>query len=364
MTPDGISVKDKEAMDHTDTREKDTDSLPRSNLKINRRHFLGHAAIGTLSLVPLGIKMGFAQAAVERLTLAVGTAPPDPACHYFYYAREKQFYAKNGIEVDIKGMISATNATRAVVSGDADIGWVDGVSSLVARDQGAKIKVLSAFAPKLDYLIVGSKEIRTMKELEGKRFAVATIGGGTFIIPKVMCEKVKADTTKIQFVTLGNSAARAQALVAKTVDATIVTSGVIPRLLSYDYLHVIANAGAELPDFIYTWELVSETNLQTKRAALEAFVIANAQAVNWAYSNPDEAARISIELLPDANKDEIRNAILSYVKQRYWSTDGSLARKVLDYSTAQLSEANLLKGTVKYEDFYAQDIASAVRARL
>ena len=109
---------------------------------------------------------------------------------------------------------------------------------------------------------------------------------------------------------------------------------------------------------------MSEPNLQKKRRALEAFVIANAQAVNWAYANPDEAARISVGLLPDANEGEIRNAILSYIKQRYWTADGSLARKVVDYSTARLSEANLLKGVVKYEDFYAQDIASAVKTRL
>jgi ABC-type nitrate/sulfonate/bicarbonate transport system substrate-binding protein len=302
--------------------------------------------------------------ATEKLSLVVGTAPPDPACHYLYYAREKGFYRANGLEVDIKGMISATNATRAAISTEADIAWPDAVSSIVARDAGAKLRVISAFARRLDYLIVGTAGIDGMKQLEGKRFASATIGGGTFVIPRALCVKAGGDPRKIQFVALGNSAARAQALIAGTIDATIVTSSFLPALLSHGNLHVIANASTDLPDFIYTWEIVNELTLRNKRPALENFVVSLGQAVQWAEANPEAAADLSASLLPDANRDEIRAGILSYIQRKYWSRDGFLPPEALGFTEAALLDAGQIKSQPAFDEFVAGDLMQAARGRL
>jgi NitT/TauT family transport system substrate-binding protein len=327
---------------------------------LNRRTLL--KAAGAASLLPFAPAV-HAQS-LRKLTLAIGTAPPDPACHYLYYAREKGFYKANGVEVDIKGMVSATNATRAVIAGEADVGWPDGVSSIVAKGQGAKIKIMSAFAAQLDYVIVGTKEIANIKGLEGKKFAVATIGGGTAIIPKVMIEKAGGNNKAIQYVALGNSAARAQALVAKTVDATIITSSFLPRLLTYSDIHVVANAAAEIPDFVYTWEIVSEAGEEKNADALASFGVACAQAVRWAYANMEEAIQISLALLPDANKDEIRNSIKTYIERKYWSRDGKLPRKTLDFSTEQLLDAGVIKQRPSYESFYSSKIADIIAKKM
>ncbi len=56
-------------------------------------------------------------AGLEKLAVIIGTSPPDPACHYLYYARDAGFFQANGLDVEFRGIVSATNATRSVVSG-------------------------------------------------------------------------------------------------------------------------------------------------------------------------------------------------------------------------------------------------------
>jgi len=329
----------------------------------DRRQFI-IGAVAALAGTGLTLPRPARAADLEKLNLVLGTSPPDPACHYLYYPREKGLYKANGVDVNITGVVSATNATRAVIAGEADIGWPDGVSSTQARARGARIKVISAFSRKLDYVIVGSKTIGDMKQLEGKRFASATIGGGTYVIPRGMCAKAGGDPSKVQFVALGNSAARATALIANTVDATIVTSSFVPKLLTYDHLRVIADAGKELPDFIYTWEIVSDATLQKRRGALESFAAAVGEGIRWANEHPDEAAEISVSLLPDADKNETRAAIKAYLGRRYWTSDGLLPQEALAFTEDLLFDADQIKTKPAYEDFVAADLMQATAARL
>ena len=161
-----------------------------------------------------------------------------------------------------------------MVAGVADVGWVDSSSSILAKDSGARIKCISGFAAKLDYQMVGTKDIASMAGLAGKRFGVATIGGGTFIIPRVMIEKAGGKPDDTQWVAIGNSAARVGALIADKIDATITTTSFVPRLLSYGRFAKFGDAGKELPDMVYCWEITSDKALAEKRALLAGFVAA------------------------------------------------------------------------------------------
>lgn len=297
-------------------------------------------------------------AAAEKLTVIIGTSPPDPACHYLYYARDAGFFGANGLEVEFRGVVSATNATRSVVSGEADIGWVDSVSSLQAKQAGARIKCISAFASRLDYQIVGVKTASDMRQLEGKRFGVATIGGSTYVIPRLLMRKAGGDPDKVSWVAVGNSAARVQALVTGAIDATITTTSFMPIVARYDRLHPILDTGPALPDFAYTWEIAGEAVIARRRPALQAFVKATREAVVWAEQNRDKAIALSQALLPDVPKEEIATAIGSYIGRHYWRPEGTLAPATLNGTVSVLVDADQLSRPILYDEFVDPGIAS------
>ena len=290
------------------------------------------------------------------LKYSMTTFPPDPACHVYYYARDAGFFEKNNLELPITPITSGSNVTREVIAGEAEIGWVDGVSSLQAKQAGAAIMCIGSFSPLLDYQIVGRKEIKSMKDLSGRRIAIASIGGSTYTIPKVMIQRDGGDPSKVQWVSVGNSAARAQALVAGSFDATIVTTSYMPRLLSYPQFHQIADAGKVLPNFVYAWDIANSQTLKNKREAIIRFKKAVSQAAHWAYDNVVDAIKISQKLLPDLPKDETAAAIRSFVERKYWSTTGEVPHKTLDFTVATLLESKQLKSPIKYEDFVAGNL--------
>jgi NitT/TauT family transport system substrate-binding protein len=295
--------------------------------------------------------------AAEKLSVIIGTSPPDPACHYLYYARDAGFFQSSGLEVEFRGIVSATNATRSVVSGEADIGWVDSVSSLQARQAGARIKVISAFASRTDYQIVGVKGAADMRGLKGKRFGVATIGGSTYVIPRLLIRKAGGDPDATSWVTVGNSAARVQALATGAIDATITTTSFMPTVLRHDQLHLIVDTGPALPDFAYTWEIAGDAVIARRRPALQAFVKATEQAIAWAQQNRDKAIAFSQALLPDAPRDEIAAAIGSYLDRRYWRADGTVPPEVLNGTVSVLMGADQLNRAITYDEFVDPTIA-------
>src|SRR5262245_41384589 len=76
---------------------------------------------------------------VGKLVLALGTAPPDLTCHYFYYALENGFYRDEGLELEIKPLVGDQAAVRALVAGEADVAWTGFAASLQAREAGAQL---------------------------------------------------------------------------------------------------------------------------------------------------------------------------------------------------------------------------------
>jgi ABC-type nitrate/sulfonate/bicarbonate transport system substrate-binding protein len=196
-----------------------------------------------------------------------------------------------------------------------------------------------------------------MADLGGKRFGVATIGGGTFIIPRVMIEKAGGDPEKTQWVAIGNSSARVQALIADKIDATITTTSFVPRLLSYGKYHKFADAGRELPNMVYCFEIANEKALTDKRAALAGFISGTAKAVRWAEANPDEAVALSMALLPDAPKDEIADGIKAYLTQHFWNASGIMTREQVEFTVETLRKTGQLTKPISYDEFVVQGLA-------
>jgi NitT/TauT family transport system substrate-binding protein len=317
--------------------------------RVSRRSFLGWtAALGASVATGAGAR---AQTSLPKITLLEGTAPPDPGCHYFFYALENGFYKQAGIDVDIKPITAETVALRGLVANEGDVAFVGAVSALKAAGAGAKIKCVSAFSPKLDYLIVANKKIKTLKDFEDQSFAVSQIGAVSQIVPRLMIENSGADIKTIRWVSVGNSAARLQGLVAKTFDGAAVNTGFASRAERYDYLHVIGDAGNDLPHFLYTWEIGSAHALETKKDALKAFVQASARGARWGMANPDQAVAISKKILPDLPPDEIDISIRRYAKTNFWSETGALSRETWDYTTKVLLSTGDMSAPIKYEDF-------------
>ena len=69
--------------------------------------------------------------------------------------------------------------------------------------------------------------------------AVSQVGAVSQMVPRLMVEGKGGDQSKVQWVSVGASAARLQSVIAKRVDGAPMNSVFAVRALKYDYLHVI-----------------------------------------------------------------------------------------------------------------------------
>jgi NitT/TauT family transport system substrate-binding protein len=307
---------------------------------------------------------GTAQGQANRIVAAIGTAPPDLTLQTYHFAEANGFYKAEGIEVKLDAYNGDATAMRALTAGEADIAALGLAIPLKAIEAGAKVKVVFASAPKMDYLLVAQKGINSAKDLEGKNVGISGPGAVSYQVPLLMVKAAGGDPSKVNFVAVGGSAARTLALIGKKIDGGVLNTSFAHRTFKYDYLHSIGDAARDLPNFIYVVEVAPERVIQQKRAALQAFVIGTLRGARWAMQNPEAAIQISQKILPDVAKDEIAAGIRNFAKSQYYNVDGLLRKEAWDFTVDELVKSGEIKSRMNYNDYVMTEFAQAAAKKL
>ena len=311
----------------------------------------------------LGALPGTAFAQANKIVVAIGTSPPDLSLQTYYFAKENGFY--EGLDVTLTPYNGDATAMRAMIAGEADIAAGVGLAiPLKAIEQGAKLKVILAVSPKMDYLLVGQKDIANAKQLEGKSVGISGPGAVSYQVPLLMIKAAGGNPDKVNFVAVGGSSARTLALIGKKIDAGVLNSSFAARTAKYDYLYSIADAARDLPNFIYTVEVASERTIEQKRTALEQFAIGTLRGARWAMDNPEAAMAISQKILPDVAKEEIAAGLMHFAKTQYYNADGLLRKEAWDFTVDELVKSKELKQPMNYNDYVVPQFAQAAAKKL
>jgi NitT/TauT family transport system substrate-binding protein len=307
---------------------------------------------------------GAALGQANRIVAAIGTAPPDLTLQTYHFAEANGFYKAEGIEVKLDAYNGDATAMRALTAGEADVAALGLAIPLKAIEQGARVKVLFASAPKMDYLLVAQKGINSAKDLEGKNVGISGPGAVSYQVPLLMVKAAGGDPAKVNFVAVGGSAARTLALIGKKIDGAVLNTSFAHRTFKYDYLHPIGDAAKDLPNFIYVVEIANEKVIQQKRAALQAFVNGTLRGARWALQNPEAAIKISEKILPDVAKDEIEAGIRGFAKSEYYNVNGLLRKEAWDFTVEELVKGGEIKQRLSYADHVLPEFSQAAVKKL
>jgi ABC-type nitrate/sulfonate/bicarbonate transport system substrate-binding protein len=307
---------------------------------------------------------GAALGQANRIVAAIGTAPPDLTLQTYHFAEANGFYKAEGIEVKLDAYNGDATAMRALTAGEADVAALGLAIPLKAIEQGARVKVLFASAPKMDYLLVAQKGINSAKDLEGKNVGISGPGAVSYQVPLLMVKAAGGDPAKVNFVAVGGSAARTLALIGKKIDGAVLNTSFAHRTFKYDYLHPIGDAAKDLPNFIYVVEIANEKVIQQKRAALQAFVNGTLRGARWALQNPEAAIKISEKILPDVAKDEIAAGIRGFAKSEYYNVNGLLRKEAWDFTVEELVKGGEIKQLLSYADHVLPEFSQAAVKKL
>lgn len=228
-----------------------------------------------------------------KLTAAIGATADNSDV---IVAVNKGFFAKHGIDAELKSFPDGNDALDLVATGDADVGISTEPGGLVRRSKGANIYVAGMGATSADAnKLVGQGSIREPKDLIGKAVGFPA-GSGAHYFFRNYVTHYGLDADKIKQVN-GAPPELLAALNRDDIQAMFIwdpwTETAVKEVEGVEVLQPSGKDGVYFATqyYYFSQRLVDEPELG--QAAVQALVEANA----WVAANRDEAAKVVAEEL-------------------------------------------------------------------
>lgn len=235
----------------------------------------------------------------------------------YYVASDQGFFEKEGLSVEIVSGQGGPAALQQVASGTATIGIADISTGMILNSQGAKLKLVGLVwrtAPHV-YFTRAEDNIRTPKDLEGKRVGTTAGQDAMQINFRTVARINNVDLSKINWVTI-TAGARSSALFAKQVDASPNFVNQIATYENVGKVNVLKFKDWGL-DLFGNGHWVTEETARQKPDLVRRFLRAAYQAVVWESQRIPEAAAISVKLHPELNKAIVESQTRIFVQESF-----------------------------------------------
>ena len=143
-----------------------------------------------------------------------------------WIAQEKGFFAKYGVNVQQVYMPGSPVMIASMASGQVHLANSGGTAALGAAAGGLDLRVIGTFTSRIPFDLVVRPNVKTPKDLHGKRIGVQVIGGTIWMAAMLGLEHLGLDSRRddIQVVAAGDQTMLSQALEKGSIDATVVDS--------------------------------------------------------------------------------------------------------------------------------------------
>lgn len=246
-----------------------------------------------------------------------------------YVAKEKGYFAKQGLEVDFV-YADASTVLKNVAAGSVQLGFPNGDAVLAAVANGVPVKVIhSTYQQGIGAVLSqSSKGIKSPADLKGKTVAVTSLGSPNYVQLQVMAAQSGLDVKKDMTVKVVGTSTIVDAVKTGDVDAIVFS-----RLRYY----ALKNAGVDVNQILTDQFLPSYGNvlvtsdsfLKDHPGVAKRFVTAFDEALTYIIDgSTKEAVEVSIaKYAPDFKGQEA--AITSIMNEVFvkdlWQSSGTKA---------------------------------------
>ena len=240
-------------------------------------------------LVFLALPQAFGAEGLKKIRIASKAA--GESLVPYLISQRLGFYRDEGLDVDVI-VTRGTVTTQVVVSGAVDYGNGGSIPAILG---GARLKIIEVSTDKPSQYLVVSPKITNVKQLNGKTVAISDASGNSTLLLRELLKKNGVNVDTVQMRALGEPAVRFAALLAGTVDATMITIG-----------NALQAQAKGFRILLYSGDYVSalSANLETgddkiNSAPDEVYRVVKATLKGqiFYHQNPNEAAKFIMEAL-------------------------------------------------------------------
>jgi len=202
-------------------------------------------------------------------------------------------WRKHGLEVKVVYLSSGTLMAQTLSSGDIGIEGFDTPAAINLALAGTSLKIVAVIINRLEPLFVVRSNIKIPADLKGKKITISRFGSGSDIISRVALRYWKLDPDKdVSFFQSGNTPTRMAALIAGHMDAALVSSTGVAKILATGCCRVLADL-SELPlEYANYSVVVSGSLLKNQRENVRRFLQAMTEGIYVFKTKPDVAKAV------------------------------------------------------------------------
>jgi NitT/TauT family transport system substrate-binding protein len=276
---------------------------------------------------------------------------------YYFVAKDKGYYAKHNLDVDIVRGKGSADAVKQVAAGNAQLGFADAAAVILGRgNDGLPVKLVAmiyAKSPHAIYVLADSG-ITKPKDLEGKTIADTAFSA----MPKLFPAYAKAahiDASKVKWV-VATSTALPGLLSTGRVDGIgqyVVGEALLAEAAAPKKIRALTYAAAGLN--IYSNGIIaSENTIKDHPQIVREFVAATLEGLKYAVAHPEQAGEIMHKYHPEVSADIATDEtkIVGTLINQPGEPLGYIEPKKMQATVEVVAGAFKLKHPVKAADVY------------
>lgn len=272
-----------------------------------------------------------------------------------YAAIELGYFKEEGIDLTLVTGFGADKTMTAVVSGEADIGFMGSEASIYAYAQGASDYVINfaQLTQRAGNFLVAREKMPDFSwdDLKGK----TVLGGRKGGMPEMVFEYIlkqkgldpAADLSIDQSIDFGSTAA---AFSGGTGDFTVEFEPGATSLEKEGKGYVVDSLGVESGYVPYTAYCARGSYLKENEKNVQNFVNALKKGMEYVSSHtPEEIAKTIQPQFKETDLDVITRIVRRYAEQDTWKTNLNFEKESFELLQDILTDAGELKERVPYE---------------
>ena len=323
-----------------------------------RNRMLRRTAVAFAAVLAAAPAAAVAQQPV-KLRIASVSVPPSMHTLYMHVAHEEGIYRRNGIEVEgLLQLASGPLVTQALAAGRVDVADTDAEGVLNAVASGFPLLAVAAPSQYLSYWVMVQPEIRSLKDLVGKPFAISRPGALSQYLMFPALDREGIARNAVSWIPIGGPSERRLALVNNRVKGALLHLDY--ALVAQRDSHVVAldRVVRSNPDYPHEMLVVRKELVDKQPQVVTAVTRSIIEACRFIVTNRARTIEIYQKYTSETDLKLAEAAYDALIGMRGYGVNGGMRQSGLE-AVAKLAVENGAKSipVAAWADFRFQDEA-------
>ena len=330
---------------------------------------LAAAVVLSVTALPLGVFAAKKDGTDEKLTKVT----LNEVAHSIFYAPqyvaiEEGYFGEEGLDLTLVTGFGADKVLTALISGEADIGFMGAEASIYAYQEGATDPAVNfaQLTQRAGNFLVAREEMPDFKweDLKGKKVLGGRKGGmPEMVFEYILCKNgldPQKDLTIDQSIDFGSTAAAFTGDVS--ADFTVEFEPSATALEKEGAGYVVASLGVDSGYVPYTSYSAKTSYMEKNPEIIQKFTNALQKGMEYVQSHtPEEIAKVIAPQFAETDLDTVTAIVKRYYVQDTWKSNLIFEKESFELLEDILEDSGELSERVSYENLvttkYAQEAA-------